>query len=154
MNKLSLPFFSTHRTTSRFLSFLFRRWLTIWAEYRKNWSSDWRRSCCAKSAWRRHWTPHKRSRSRRRRPPLPRWRPGWLPLQPLSRLRAERDDRQRPGVPQPKGTRRYYGQKGQRCEPALVWSERRTAEFFYVYIIFCKSCVTSTWIEFAKHYNK
>ena len=46
--------------------------------------------------------------------------------QALPRLRAGRDHRSRPGVTQPKRARRYYGQKGRRCEPALVWRERRT----------------------------
>ena len=43
--------------------------------------------------------------------------------QALPLLRAVRDHRQRPGVPQPKRVRRYYGQKDRRNEPALVRSE-------------------------------
>ena len=64
--------------------------------------------------------------------------------QALPRLRTGRDHRQRPEVPQLKRARRYYGQKGRRCEPALVWSKRRTAEFFLYIHFFCKSCATST----------
>ena len=39
---------------------------------------------------------------------------------------------------------RYYGQKGRSCEPAIVRSERRTAEFSLYIHLFCKSCATST----------
>ena len=56
-------------------------------------------------------------------------------MQALPRLRTERDHRQRPGVPQPKRARRYYGQKGRRCEPALDWSERSLFMYTLSFVI-------------------